>query len=155
MILTAIFACKSLDKSSLGRSKQTRYKPLKYFNNDTSLFIKKSIIERKNIYIDKELSHLIKDLQMPIKKYLNTLTPTNRLITPGMYIYFYSFQETERKKDSSINPTILYIEFKKPLLKEETSKLIKSSQLNWTDEVAKYYGKQIIGDIGIVAYNFK
>jgi hypothetical protein len=71
MALFALTACNSLKKTGTTGSKQNKYKSLKHFNNDTLLFVKNSIIERKSFYAGKELNVLIKDLQIPVKKYHN------------------------------------------------------------------------------------
>ena len=147
----------SYNKDTVGYTEVTikPYKPLEAFNGDTLHFVRTSILERKGAYIGKELNVLLQDMQIPIVKYFNSVTSGNTNITPGVYINIYSNAVQEIKKKSKINPISIYVKFASPLPSVETNKLVVKSQLNWTPEVAEYYGKQIVGDVGMVRYDFK
>jgi hypothetical protein len=156
ILLALLTSCSALKNNTLNKEKISipKYHSLKHFKSDTLKFIENSILKRKEYYIGKEMNILLKDLDIPIKKYLTGIS-SKRVEDPGLYINIFDNHQQVAKIKNKSNPIQISILWKTPLPREETSKLIKSSQLNWTEEVAKYYGKQIIGDIGIVEYNFK
>ncbi|MDA9555455.1 hypothetical protein N9R54_04400 [Pelobium sp.] len=155
IILLGFTACSSLkNNKQLVNGSIAKYQPLKKFNGDTLLFVKNSILARKEYYVGKELNVLLKDLRIPVKKYLTGIS-SKVSVDPGLYLNIYSNTEQENKVANGIDPIQITILWKTPLSSEETDSLLRRSHLNWTPEVAAYYGNQIVGDVGIVQYNFK
>lgn len=155
VMLFVVTACSSLKKSTTAETKQVmlpKYQPLEHFKGDTLQFVKNSILDRKQFYEGKELNVLLKDLQMPVKKYVYGSKSDNKNITP--YIYIYIYNNTDMKIKKGIDPSVITIVFDTPLPRE-TTVMLSRNNTGWTSEVSEYYGKQIVGIVGKVIYNFK
>ena len=74
---------------------------LREMSDDTVRYVKEYIVARKNFYTGKPLDSLIKDLPIPAKRYINTLS-NKQYIYPATYIFLYA-QQNERIAQKKIH----------------------------------------------------
>jgi hypothetical protein len=93
-----------------------------------------AIVANKQEYVDKELSVLLNDLELPITRYstFGSTPPKNSSISRYVILF---------------DSVIIY--WKTPLSREDVWKLGDTNKYKWTKEVQAFYGKQVIGDISM------
>ena len=145
ILITFVFiGCKSSDPC---QEKIKDYKSLESFKNDTLLFLQKSILNRKQHYIDKNLNQLLKDINFPITKYSYRNKHSNKSISTGLNL---KIAETSNKRNSLKNSSInISVTWKVPLNKSIVDSLFKKSNANWISSVDEFYSKKIISDFNI------
>ena len=128
-------------------------KRIKKFNNDTAVYIKQYIVERKNMYVGEPLDSLLKDLPLVIR-YLNGDVPRNRFICPATTFCFASYQQTMNKIDRKEPPLLITITWATPLDNRDLPGLgLRVWGGEWTPVARDYYKTKIIGNIETMRYD--
>lgn len=80
------------------------YKPLSGFETDTTAFIIYNFMDRADCYKGKTIKEIEKDLQIPIKDYVNIMKDG----FAGLYLYLYNLDEVQNieKRGREYNYTI-------------------------------------------------
>jgi hypothetical protein len=122
---------------------------------DTSAYLRDSIVANRSYYIGKTLSVLLNRLQLPIKAYTNALPLPNQPDTILVYRTVFYFTDTRgafiRMADNLKTPFI-EVRFAAPVpvpkayLKK--GKLL-DSYTGWTTAKANFYGNWIIADLQV------
>ena len=133
--------------SKLSGNQDSKYIPLIEFKGDTLKYVRYNFIKNKQKYIGKDLNTLLKDVEIPIKSYMNTDSFIDPTIMVGVILNFYSFKEASLRKEGPNKPVNIIIRWSPPLPRNIVDNLFKISKTEWTEAVSKYFGKQIIGDI--------
>jgi hypothetical protein len=141
-VILLIIGCKT--------GKIAKYKPLSSFKGDTIRFLQKSILDRKAYYIGKALNVFLSDLNIPIVNHTTTKIFSNRFITPGIGLQFYSYKEQSRRIKNKIDPIDIEITWVKPMSKAKCDSVLKKDNYaRWATNAKEFYGKQIIGDLNL------
>ena len=123
---------------------------------DTLAYIKSAFIEKKEKYINKQLSVLLNDLKIQVKSYKTGIAANNRNIVPNISLSFYSSGESSyREAVSTVKPNIIWVTWKKPLPADSVSAILINKNINkreWGEPEKNYYGKQIVKDFGIIDF---
>ncbi|HWC54611.1 MAG TPA: hypothetical protein VG676_13575 [Chitinophagaceae bacterium] len=125
---------------------------LKEVNNDTVAYVRNYMIARKNSYIGKPLDSLLKDLPMPAKRYINTVSD-KPYVYPSTYIFLYTKEGVRiaQKKD----PLDIVITWQTPISRNELINAgIQSLSGEWTQAVYNFFKNRIIKNISLVKYDF-
>ena len=113
-----------------------------------SLQYRKSILDNKEKYINKEFGNLIRDLRLPIKSY--TSDHINMVLNSGIMISFDDWRTTQNKSFGLIDnkePVRLFIEWSKPLPLADVVAGLKRAGGEWRTDEQNFYSKLIIKDI--------
>jgi hypothetical protein len=122
---------------------------VKEVGNDTLDYLTKKFVDRKNLYINKELNVLLNDLSIPVKQYYYSTNFKKANISESVGLVFYNRSEIDQKHQQHANPMIINIIWKTPLPLTDGFDAFTVAHCAWTEEVKNYYGKQIAGDIKI------
>ena len=126
-------------------------KALKKYNNDTTKYIQREILDLKNSYVGKPLDSLLKDLPA-ILYYGNDDVPRNKSIFTSTLLFFSSYKTTMEKLAEKKFTMTLTIRWMTPLDNNELSCLGKNVD-EWTQPVYNYFKNKIIGKIENIDYN--
>lgn len=128
------------------------YKPLVAFNDDTLAYAKYNFEVRKEAYINKPFSVLLKDLEIPIDIFYNALS-AYRANT-----IFATTLEPKIGKGRYINNADKWIPIKIVIMWKEAidSKPIYQAIHNdgniWTEGISDLYREQIVGDVNVLIF---
>lgn len=134
----------------------SKYEALQSFKNDSLLYLKTNFILNKTNYLNKNISYLLNDLELPVNKYI----PGIDGVPPNLYYSVISIQFTndlmvnesmEKRKQS---PLILIIYFEKPISTERMNEIRSITKGNWGKDAIEIFGKEKIKDIEMVTKGF-
>ena len=155
-----LLGCKSVTTTN-GISEETttvpKYQKLNTFKgttNDTLAYVRTSIIDRKSEYIGQDLIVILRDLELPIKRYLIGDSHLKG-ISPSLTLYFYPKNVVDIKRHNRIDPVILTVVWESALPKDIVNPMWLKNKSIWTNEEQEYYGKQKVKDIVLTNYNFQ
>ncbi|MFD1258552.1 hypothetical protein ACFQ3S_17230 [Mucilaginibacter terrae] len=126
------------------------YMSLTKFRGDTSAYIKTNFIDHKERYLGKPLQVFLNDWDLPIKSYL--IGPGANLAIDYISISANTNNEINQMLGDDKKYKMVTAIWKTSLKDVELNKVIKQSQLAWTDEAKAYFGKQIITDLKLDDY---
>lgn len=112
------------------------YRPLTEFGTDTTAFMKYNFKDRAECYKGKTLKEVNKDLQIPIKDFMNTWVFGYTERITGMYIYVHSSDYVRYLMINHKNYNSVYIEFEEII---EENNYTKKSQKGWDTELYNYF----------------
>jgi hypothetical protein len=151
-ITLTIFAVPGNDK--IGKKNAVKYAlNISDTSMDTLSYLK-TFIDNKQNYINKELSVLLNDLNMPVLSYITSGSDIDRTISPSITISFLSRKESSirrfRKPHSAEKLFFLVIDWKTPLKIDDINSLMLLSKGEWLNGEKEFFGKQIVGDIRMI-----
>ena len=125
------------------------YRPLETFNQDTTAYLKANFEERKGLYIGKPLDKLLNDLEVPIQKYRYTFSDKHRTLYTDFTLILHRGKLKKPNGDYQFNTIIMNIKWTKTLPISIADSIRDKHEGRWSEEAAKYYREQIMGDLGI------
>lgn len=153
IILTLSFlaSCGGLKKSS-GTLPGGNIPP-KAFTGDTLSYVQTSIIDKKDVFIGRQLKVLLDSLEIPVKSYLISITH-KKIISPGLTLSFYNKSESSQKHHKGEKFVKIHIDWMNPVPKDSVNVLFDKSKGEWLEAERNYYGRQRIRDVQLFKYNY-
>jgi hypothetical protein len=112
----------------------------------------KNIVAQKGTYLNKELSVLLKALDIPVKSYTPLVSSMDKRHIRGITISFDDRKTTQWKMDhydETKQLPVLYITWATPVPAETYNELRQKSMANgnWNKVEEEFYAKQVVKDI--------
>ena len=138
--------------SQFSMAQENRFeKALKKYNNDTTEYIQKEILDFKYSFVGKPLDSLLKNLPAIIS-YGNEDGPRNMFVSPATVLFFSSSRTVRDKLAEKKFPMSLVIRWMTPLDINELRCLGLKDGGDWTQPVYNHYKNKIIGKIESIDY---
>lgn len=134
------------------------YMPLSEFKGDTLEYLKINFIDNKGKYLGKDLNHLLRDCEIPVKSYLVEYDENNYNYIYSIDLSFYSHKSTMSKIGYHLKTQRIIVVWK-PALPSDSVQflihhgfgLIKSElDFDWTKNTLKYFGNKKINDLILI-----
>ncbi|MFD1258556.1 hypothetical protein ACFQ3S_17250 [Mucilaginibacter terrae] len=123
------------------------YQSLSTFNGDTAKYLKVNFIDRQEAYINKKLDVLLKDMEVPITKFVAVLDQSTFKTSTLVYLNIDNYREQTKKIETKNEPSVIIINWKKPIAADSTIAIMRSTQGLWNAAAKQYFGNQTIGSI--------
>ena len=132
------------------------YKPLASFKGDTLAYIFSNFIFNSGQYVNQSLDSIVKKSELPVRWYLDVFNlPKKDYNGTGMYLYFQSRRDANKKIEKKIDPGIVFVTFKNPMPHDSAAFLVRKYYTQHNDSLGFYYRKKIIDSMGYVHYHFR
>ncbi len=128
---------------------------LRRLNNDTLLYMRKEIDEKKDLFIGRPLNELLSELPLPVVRYLNGDIPRDKSLCPSTSFHFFTYSQEQNKISQKTNPLIVVITWATPF----KNKGLTDAKLGywggeWTQTAFDFFKDKIIGNIEMVKFEF-
>lgn len=131
-----------------------KYVTLSKYEKDTVKYIKENFIRNRILYIEKDMSYFLSNLEIPIYKFTSSIDYPPNSVYSHISIKFYNDVTIENKVKNKIEPIVMVISFNPPLQPNVIEPIMREAKGKWTKEVQQFFGKQKIKNIVIVDYGF-
>lgn len=126
------------------------YKPLSEFGKDTTAFIMYNFMDRKNCYKGKTLKEVTKDLDIPIKYYVDSRRMRGSHFG-GIYIYIYDRTTTIKMDEKMKDDNTIFILWETPInINDSNFKKFINTNPDWDKGAYNYLKDMKIEELSVV-----
>lgn len=155
-----LYAC-GVKKENIAIVNKNKIKDIELKNNikeDTLSYIQTKILDKKEYYIGKKFEVLLKDLDIPFKRFLYVPNANNIEKVNNTVFEIYSNIEKNNKLQKGEIPINIIVTWQTPLNVIDLYNLDNvnmNKRDEWTPEKEAYFKEQIVGDLSRTNYNLE
>lgn len=164
LMLLGLIACNCSNKTNKSTSKVSiqnpldtikyKYRKLALFKGDTLLYLKTNFINNKQYFIGKNISYLLKNLELPVNKYLYSPTFPPNSVYNHISLQFTNDVTVQNHINKKQSPLILILDFEQPISILRMREIQAITKGKWGSDAIELFGNEKIKDIEMVTKGF-